>query len=251
VKITCLPKGRDQYVKVHVPNTIQGSTQFKNNEWVTLYEGPAHQEQHQQKANIFSPPLLQGVESKIVMIHMNTSKSKSWSEIDAIELLGIPTEREIPGTKHLYVGAIVNVSSEYNGWPATNIIGKENVYPKFGDNPKAWAPSVDVGTFEFLTVDFMENVNLSKIEIFETYYPGALVCVRAYCNNPNTGDFGQIVYQGQVEENLPDVSRIKEIDIPQGSVPFPVRYLRLEMDTSRQRGFYEIDAIRISGLPAM
>lgn len=246
VKIACLPRGKDQYNRC-ITGSVKGSTVFQSNDWVTLYEGPPRQSQHQdEKANIFTPPLAQGFESKILAIHMNTYQSASWSEIDAIELIGIPTE-DLSIRKQLWVGGIVAVSSEYPGWSASNIIGPINVYPSYGDIRRAWAPATAKGTSEFLTLDFLQEMWLQKVEIYETFTPGALVRVTAYRNHPNSGDMGQVIYQGNVELNLPAMSRIKEIPIQQ-QLQFPVRYLRLDMDTSNQTGFYEIDAVRITGL---
>lgn len=228
------------------------------NDWITLYEGPPQQPLFKGKSNIFSPPLMtNGIEPKILLITMNTLQSESWSEIDAIQLIGIPTEAEfLNGMKELWAGAVLAVSSEYgNGWVATNVIGKPSVYPKYGDDSKAWAPKSESGTFEFITLDFLEPLLLSKIEIYETYCPGALVKVTGYSNHSSM-ESGTVLYQGAIEEGLPDLARIKTIEVLGGggvaiAKSIPIRYLRLDIDTTRSKGYYEIDAVKVTVFPVV
>nr|CAG4718159.1 unnamed protein product [Naegleria fowleri] len=94
-KISCLPRGKDRYTsrKLQLDGSIIGTTTFeaRPEDWVVLYEGPTQQSSLAQHSRIFSPSLRNtGVESKIIYFEMDTTNSSSWSEIDAVKLIGIP-----------------------------------------------------------------------------------------------------------------------------------------------------------------
>jgi hypothetical protein len=40
-----------------------------------------------------------------------------------------------------WASKLIARSSEYNGWPATNVLGPSNTYPQYGDINTAWAPA--------------------------------------------------------------------------------------------------------------
>ena len=264
VRISCLPKGKDTYNRsqnVDVFNfkeaSVHGSTQFLNStssDWIVLYEGSPQQKSIPEQSRIFTPAVRQGIESCIVKIELDTNDSNSWSELDAVKLIGFPatsTSFASVGSqsikeKELHVARVLKFSSQYNGWPANNVVGKPNTYPEYGDIKTAWAPSTINKGQEFLELDFNESIRINRIDIYETYNPGALVKVIAYSKNPNQDKNGVVLYSGCIEKGLPEKARIKSITIPQ-PLETPFRFLRLEMDTSQQRGFYEIDAVKIVG----
>jgi hypothetical protein len=72
-----------------------------------------------------------------------------------------------------WVTRVTNFSTEYNSaagdihdqaltskgyWPATNVVGKPNTFPKYGDINTTWAPQASKGTFEFLELEFADYV---------------------------------------------------------------------------------------------
>ncbi|KAG2373715.1 hypothetical protein C9374_011804 [Naegleria lovaniensis] len=94
-KITCLPRGKDRYTsrKPQLDGSIIGTTTFeaRPEDWIVLYEGPTQQHSIGQHSRIFSPSLTNtGVESKVIYVEMDTTNSASWSEVDAVKLIGMP-----------------------------------------------------------------------------------------------------------------------------------------------------------------
>jgi hypothetical protein len=77
--------------------------------------------------------------------------------------------------KSQWVSKVIYYSSKYSttgmgrgDWAAENLIGPFSVYPKYEDNPKAWAPLYENGGKEKLILGFKTPIVLSKIEIYET-----------------------------------------------------------------------------------
>ena len=137
VTISCLPRGKDKYQQV-IDGSIVGSTTFEENDsWVVLYQGNPQQREIPMNSRIFNPTLYPtNFDSKIIRLDMDTTLSNSWSEIDAVKLIGIPST--IREEEEYWVSSIVDFSSEYSGWPVTNIIGPSRVFPNYGDIREAW-----------------------------------------------------------------------------------------------------------------
>lgn len=144
-----------------------------------------------------------------------------------------------------FVDKIVDYSSEYNGWPASNMIGTPNTYPNYGDLKTAWAPS-STGKQEFVVVQFKNAVFPCGIEIYETYNCGAVVKVLSW--NYAAKDWA-ILWQGAPEcGKLPAQARI--FKPPVTPLQFPTNRIKLELDGRQASGYPEIDAIRLIGYPA-
>ncbi|KAL9656922.1 hypothetical protein ABK040_007014 [Willaertia magna] len=99
-KISCLPIGKDSYEIEKLVDTINNTEILKakflnvkdeNNDWNTLYEGDTQQLKLERKARIFNPTidLTKSAISKIIRIDMDCTDSESWSEIDAVKLIGV------------------------------------------------------------------------------------------------------------------------------------------------------------------
>ena len=71
--------------------------------------------------------------------------------------------------------------SEYQ-YSATQVLGKPDVLPDYGDNPNAWLPSRPNRT-SFIKVGFDQAMRVRQIAIGESFNPGALYQVFLYDEN--------------------------------------------------------------------
>ena len=147
--------------------------------------------------------------------------------------------------KSQWVSSVVAFSSEYTGWPATNVIGASNTFPEYGDLKTAWAPKAAKGASEFLELKFPDEMFIAKVEVYETYNPGGLVKITG--KSKSAGDL--VMFEGESQAHiLPPVSRIFSVPINfDVSLKHQFDYLRFDIDTTKNGSWYEIDAIKLSG----
>lgn len=203
-------------------------------------------------ARIFSPDLKQrDYKSGNVRIVLDTSNNSSYSEIDAVKLIGFQSyweDRRKPIiVKNEYefeqwVHQVVKYSSEYNGWPAKNVIGKSNTYPNYGDIRTAWAPLRSSGQFEFLELKFETEVYPKALEIYETYNPGAIFKIS--CKDQN--DNWDVIWEGKTcQAEVEGVSRIFKPELKE--IHYLITEIRIDMNTRGSKSWSEIDAVKLIG----
>ena len=128
--------------------------------------------------------------------------------------------------------------SEYQ-YSATQVLGKPNVLPDYGDNPNAWLPSKP-DRISFIKVGFERSMNARQIAIGESFNPGALYQVFLYDENDkeyllNTFMPRQINVEGRM------------LNIYLSETEFAVSAVKVILDGSKVPGYNGIDAIGISG----
>ncbi|MFN8373791.1 MAG: hypothetical protein U0694_13065, partial [Anaerolineae bacterium] len=108
-----------------------------------------------------------------IIITVDQSKINSWSEIDAVELVGLPA---VEGEVRQWA-LEAEATSEYgsDSWSAAQATGAPDVSDCV-DSTAAWASatSTEVAT---LTVTFELAVYPTEVNIYQTYNPGAIVSV--------------------------------------------------------------------------
>jgi hypothetical protein len=63
-----------------------------------------------------------------------------------------------------WVAKVESFSSQYSDkWPATNVIGPSNTYPKYGDQQTAWAASKSTNSKEFLELSLPSKQNIIRM----------------------------------------------------------------------------------------
>ncbi len=142
-----------------------------------------------------------------------------------------------------FADAVIGFSSEYTtaSWSASQVLGKPNVYPLYEDNSSAWAPATRDGQREHLVVAFDTLQTISKVEIYETWVPGAIDTL--YVRNASTKQWNQI-WAGTAQA-APTVARIFAVDIPETN--YKVDAVRIAINSPIVSGWNEIDAIAITG----
>lgn len=143
-----------------------------------------------------------------------------------------------------YPSQVIAKSSEFStsSWSAKRALGAENVYPNYGDNSNAWSPATEDGQREFLVLGLTTPQTAKTIEIFETWYPGAIDTV--YVRIVDTGQWKKI-YSKPAIEDLPDEARIFSIFMDETT--YLIDAIRIAINSPAVAGWNEIDAVAISG----
>jgi hypothetical protein len=142
-----------------------------------------------------------------------------------------------------WVHEVVSCTSEYSGWPATNVIGPSNTYPEYGDLRTAWAPKASRGCIEIIVLKYKRPVVVTSIDIYETYHPGAVVHIQGERKGDSTK---HTLYKGEPHQaSLPAMSRIFSPELQ--CVPTPVDIITITMDTNKSASWSELDAIQLKG----
>lgn len=128
--------------------------------------------------------------------------------------------------------------SEYQ-YSATQVLGKPNVLPEFGDNPNAWLPSRP-NRISFVKVGFDQPMKVRQIAVGESFNPGSLYQVFLYDEND-----GEHLLNTFTPRPLNVEGRLLNIYLSE--TEFAVSAVKIVIDGSRVPGYNGIDAIGISG----
>ncbi|HWB04604.1 MAG TPA: hypothetical protein VG796_16365 [Verrucomicrobiales bacterium] len=110
--------------------------------------------------------------------------------------------------------------------------------PNHGDHATAWASQAPDGGKEWLQLKYSKSVEISEINILESYNPGALSKVSAIM--PDGSE--KIIWEGR--ENPEEGVVERAVKVPKG---IRSDQIRIELDTSRVPGWNEIDAVELVG----
>ncbi len=143
-----------------------------------------------------------------------------------------------------YATKVIRFSSQYTAtsWAATRALGKENVYPNYGDFANAWASFSADEEREFLELGFDTLQTVRSIEIYETYNPGAVDSI--FLRDANSKKWN-LVYTKPAVKNLEKKSRIFSIYLMETG--YFSDAIRIAINSPVVAGWNEIDAIAITG----
>ena len=175
-----------------------------------------------------------------VVIHVDQTIGGNWNEIDAVELVGIPTD----GTIQQWASSAV-ATTEYTStnWNAMQATGEPNS-PQCADQSTAWASSSSTGV-DALTVRFDEAVIPTQVDIYQSYNPGSIIRVDLLTASgetimlPDSADpVGNTECPGVFTLNITDIKD-------------PVNGVVIHLDQTIGGNWNEIDAVSLEGaLPA-
>jgi hypothetical protein len=97
-----------------------------------------------------------------------------------VETTTPPITATTPATDAMqWASRVIAVSSEYSStdWSAQQVLGPPDVYPSYGDNPKAWASSEADAPTEFIEVGFARPTLLRELRVYETLNAGAISAI--------------------------------------------------------------------------
>lgn len=159
------------------------------------------------------------------------------------EELSLVDQQEVPIQQWVY--AVDKFSSQYGtargNWGARCIEGPTNVYPAYGDNVNSWAPQ-SYSSVEYLEFHYEKPCIPSKMEIYETFTPGALIKIQGKSLN---GEW-VVLWSGSPDRTAIGTSRIFTANFKQTNSE--MTHFRFDIDATGWPGWYEIDAILLSGM---
>ena len=181
-----------------------------------------------------------------VRITLDTDSVSGWNEIDAVSITGSHSspwpQAQGEADMELQWASGAKASSQYreDRWTPEQMIGVPDVYPKYGDYDRAWTASTSNGGEEWVELFYDEAVYVRRIDVYETYNPGAIVKVEVI---DETG-MPHVVWEGSAQAASQE-SRIFSIE--NIKVDVPARRVRLVLRTDLVPGFNEIDAVCLIG----
>jgi len=144
-----------------------------------------------------------------------------------------------------YADHVIGYSSQYSSssWSAARALGMQNVYPDYGDYNNAWASLTADGKREYLELGFDTVQTVFKIEVYETYNPGAVdsVFLRDAASNK-----WKLVYSKPAKEDLPEEARIFTIYLIE-ETNYLADAIRIAINSPQVASWNEIDAVAITG----
>lgn len=143
-----------------------------------------------------------------------------------------------------YVDHVIDFSSQWsnqdNDWSAQELIGENS--PNLVSHKNAWSSLSADGQREFLVLGFAEAQTVSKIEIYENVFPGAVDTV--YLQNSETQKW-ITVYSRPAKTDLGQAGRIFSIYLIE--TPYKANAIRLAINSPAVNSWNEIDAVAITG----
>ncbi|MGI9471962.1 MAG: hypothetical protein ACR2NZ_10540 [Rubripirellula sp.] len=133
---------------------------------------------------------------------------------------------------------VMSISTR-SSWSIQQLLGKPNTFVA-GDQSTAWASKRTDNSREWVVVEFPQEVELAKIEVFETYNPGAIdrICAVNFMGTETE------IWKGQ--DPTPTTAAM-------GTSVFPIspgtqsRRIKLFINSGAVAGWNEIDAVAIHG----
>lgn len=175
-----------------------------------------------------------------------------------------------------YAKEVLDFSSHYGSensmsYTMWNLAGVPNVYPSSGDFTQT-AVFRAYGTWweqcasapppfrrtpkgfhsqDYIELGFEEPVYPTAVEVFETYYPGAIVQILAcsynpFSQNPPTDVRWEVLWSGEPTKVLAPQARQFSPKIKH--ISFPTNLLRLEVNSSLLDYYTELDAVILRGV---
>ncbi|KAH3735301.1 hypothetical protein DPMN_041766, partial [Dreissena polymorpha] len=80
-----------------------------------------------------------------------------------------------------WVSEVIGYSSQYGRykWSAKQIQGAPDVYPRYQDDKRAWAPDV-IDENQFLEFEFDYPVYVTKVDVYETFNAGGVKAIKCF-----------------------------------------------------------------------
>ncbi len=128
---------------------------------------------------------------------------------------------------------------EKDTWSARQVLGKPNVYPKYGDLEYTWAQDQgNLDSLQFIEVEFQTEVFASQINIYETCHAGAVIRIKLLNKESN-----QWTTAWQSQNGPQNIESSRVFSPPLTMSTFKTNSVRLELDCSTCQSYCEIDAI--------
>jgi hypothetical protein len=183
-------------------------------------------------------PVQVDFKTKRVKIYLDSTNVKGWNEIDAVALVDASgqtqwaAKAEASSTFGSNTGVFVGQSSSWSPQQAT---GKPNT-PESGDHPTAWASLTPDEQDEWLLVEYAEAVVPTRVDVHETYNPGAVRRLTVFADDGREVE----VWSGKDPTAVGSERGISKLPI---QVDFKTKRLKIYLDSTGVAGWNEIDAV--------
>lgn len=135
-------------------------------------------------------------------------------------------------------GAVARQALKGRAWGPEQATGEPDT-PTAGDQQTAWASLTQDGQPEWLILDYAQAVNITRVKVYETYNPGALVRVTVF--DEKTGKEIE-VWQGKDPTPMGAGMGVSEIALAE---PRHSKRVKIYLDSVNVPGWNEIDAVGI------
>jgi hypothetical protein len=138
-----------------------------------------------------------------------------------------------------------SASSQYGAttYSAAQATGALNV-EKHGDDARAWASAEPDHGVETLTLTFAQPVHATEVRVRQSFNPGAITRIEV----AGGGGAKQIVFEGPDLAIYPAYT-VGWLVIPCAPTVFLATSVTITLDTTRVKGWNEIDAVQLAGDP--
>jgi outer membrane protein OmpA-like peptidoglycan-associated protein len=154
---------------------------------------------------------------------------------------------QIFAQKTFWASRVIAFSTEYSDANTTKenraiqALGKPNMLPQIGPSVCAWQPQTQDNTQEeFLIVGFDTLMTIRQVAIAENFGQGCIVKIEAFDEFDNI----KLLWQNKTAPSL-EIGKIFNLILPK-MTNYKVRGIKIVLNTSRVKGWNQIDAIGIS-----
>jgi hypothetical protein len=134
-------------------------------------------------------------------------------------------------------------SSEYwhKDYSAAHATGEPDV-PTHSDHTHSWSPSASERNLEWLDLTFFRPVYATAVRVRQSFNPGSIIRVEAFEANGAS----RVLWEGKDPNRYPK-DQIAWLLVNFPRTEFPVRRIRLSLDTPAFKGWRQIDAVQLVG----
>jgi hypothetical protein len=139
-----------------------------------------------------------------------------------------------------FASKVIAFSSQYTStsWGASQALGAPNV-TSYSDSSKSWSPAVMNGSAQFVTVGYATPIYANAVAVYENYGNGYVSKVEV--RNAGTGGF-ETVWSGVDPSKA---GKLATFVVPFTARTYLVDAVRLTIDTNRNSGWEDVDAIEL------
>lgn len=157
---------------------------------------------------------------------------------DAIAAIDRVPEVATPAPALVWAATVRGASSQWSAdaWSAARVLGPPEVYPRSGDDARAWASRGADDQVEWIEVGLAQPRRLAAVQIAETYNPGAITRVELY----RASGAVEVAYAGAAVATGP-AATLRTIGF--ACTAEPIVAIRVTLDSAAVAGWNELDAI--------
>ncbi len=196
---------------------------------------------------VLNASAVEGLTTRWVKIYLDSPRVPGWNEIDAVALIDASGERQwavdarasssfarpVEFARPAPPPQVV-IDPGKHSWGPEQATGAPDT-PRAGDHPTAWASQTPDGQAEWLELEYDQAIQPARIEVYETYNPGALHRITLFTSNREVE-----AWSGTDPTAPGESAGISRVDV---NASEPVQKVRLYLDSPSVAGWNEIDAV--------